>query len=688
MKRFIHIFILASILLPYSASAQDFDGLYAKTEKFKALGSKLFNGPVSPVWKDDECFLFTTNEKDGEKVYEINIGKRSKTESCRDSIDAVVARSRRPFFGDDSDDSYFSMRTTKATESPDGKWTAFIKDSNIWIKESGSDDAGTQLSFDGMSGDRYVQFIWSPDSKKIAALRKEELKERQVLLRESRPEDQIQPKYNWLDYAKPGDALPQETPALFDVGSKSQIQFPTESYSNQFFLELGEWSPDSDYFTFEYNKRGHQLYQLVAVNAETGENRILAEEKSGTFVYYYDLFRYYFEDGKRILWISERDDWRHLYSIDTESGAMTQLTHGEWNVREILNIDEKKGTILFYANGIHASEGEDPYNKHVVSLDLKTGKWKDITPENAFHSVAFNRSSTYFVDNMSRPDKPSESVIRRASDGKVVMDIQKADISAMEDLGFTMPEVFVAKGRDGKTDIWGTIYRPSGFDPSRNYPVVEYIYAGPHDSHVDKTFMPGTPRFIRLVEMGFIVVCIDGMGTDNRSKSFQDIAWRNLKDGGFPDRILWMKAAAEKYPYMDLSKVGVYGYSAGGQNTLSALLFYPDFYKVGVALCGCHDNRMDKIWWNEQWMGWPVGPWYSENSNVDNAWRLQGRLLIVNGEMDDNVDPASTLQVVSELVKHGKDFEQLYLPGHTHNLGSEYITRRIFKYFWENCTNE
>ena len=192
------------------------------------------------------------------------------------------------------------------------------------------------------------------------------------------------------------------------------------------------------------------------------------------------------------------------------------------------------------------------------------------------------------------------------------------------------------------------------------------------------------PRFYRLLELGFIVVTIDGMGTDNRSKTFQDVAWRNLKDAGFPDRILWMQAAAKEYKYMNLDKVGIYGYSAGGQNAMAALLFYPEFYKVGVALCGCHDNRMDKIWWNEQWMGYPIGPWYGESSNVDNAWRLEGKLLLINGEMDDNVDPASTLQVVSELIKHEKDFEQLYIPGYSHNLGADWITRRIYEFLYRN----
>lgn len=218
----------------------------------------------------------------------------------------------------------------------------------------------------------------------------------------------------------------------------------------------------------------------------------------------------------------------------------------------------------------------------------------------------------------------------------------------------------------------------------KKYTVVEYIYAGPHDAHVTKDFA-AYMRFSKLIEMGFIVVTIDGMGTANRSKAFHDVCWRDLKDAGFPDRILWMKAAEAKYPSMDISRgVGIYGYSAGGQNAMGALLFHGDFYKTAVALCGCHDNRMDKIWWNEQWMGYPVGPWYGESSNVDNAYKLTGKLLLINGELDDNVDPASTLQVVDALVKAGKDFEQLYLPGHGHSLGSDYVTRRVFEFLYRN----
>jgi dipeptidyl aminopeptidase/acylaminoacyl peptidase len=260
------------------------------------------------------------------------------------------------------------------------------------------------------------------------------------------------------------------------------------------------------------------------------------------------------------------------------------------------------------------------------------------------------------------------SELRRTSDQTVVMDLDKGDTSALLAAGFKFPEVFVAKGRDGKTDIWGTITRPLHFDPSKKYPVIENIYAGPQGSFVPKTFSPIAPDQA-LAELGFIVVHIDGMGTSNRSKAFHDVAYKNLADAGFADRILWHKGVAAKYAYYDISRVGILGTLAGGQSALGALLFHPEFYKVSVTNSGCHDNRMDKMWWNEQWMGWPVGPQYAESSNVDNAHRLQGKVLVIAGEMDTNVDPASSLQVINAFVKAHKHFDMLYIPGQNHGVG-------------------
>ena len=672
---------LLSVLLGLSAWGQDFDQTYAKTEYASSYGAKIYRGAVQPVWVDDNTFVYKTTEPGGDAWYRVS--GTEKVSISKEDFEAAQPRPRRAgaFPGGMPDPR--APRGIRAV-SPDSSRVAFVRDNNVWISlPDGSEPV--QLSFDGTDGEAYARIVWSPDGKKLSALRRQSFPERQIQLRESRPEDQVQPRYRYLDYAKPGDRLPQAFPVLFDVEAKRQLPLDRPIPTDQYSLNLGRWSPDSKYFTYEYNQRGHQLYEFNAVDAATGAVRTLARETSNTFIYYNDLWRYIFSDGSRTLWISERDDWRHLYLIDTRTLQMRQLTRGQWNVREIQRVDEQGGFVLAYANGLAADKGEDPYNKHLIRIDIASGKVTDLTPENAHHTVSFNRDYTAFVDNYSRPDQPGVSVLRSAADGRPLLKLQEMDIAELLKDGFTMPEVFCAKGRDGETDIWGTIWRPFNFNPRKKYPVVEYIYSGPHDSHVDKNFPSAPPRFSRLLELGFIVVCIDGMGTDNRSKSFQDVAWRNLKDAGFPDRILWIQAAQQKYKYMDTSKMGIYGYSAGGQNAMAALLFHPEFYKVGVALCGCHDNRMDKIWWNEQWMGYPIGPWYGENSNVDNAWRLEGKLFLINGELDDNVDPASTLQVISELIKHEKDFEQLYLPGYSHNLGAAWINRRVFEFFWRHC---
>jgi dipeptidyl aminopeptidase/acylaminoacyl peptidase len=298
---------------------------------------------------------------------------------------------------------------------------------------------------------------------------------------------------------------------------------------------------------------------------------------------------------------------------------------------------------------------------------------KALTTENANHRGVFSSDFRYFVDSYSRIDSPPVTVLRNTADGKVVLDIEKADIAPLLKSGWKMPEVFTAKGRDGKTDIWGMIIRPTNFDPAKKYPVIEYIYAGPQDSFVPKSFVTDSRGSLHeLAELGFIVVQCDGMGTLNRSKAFHDVCWKNLKDAGFPDRIAWIKAAAAKYSYMDTSKVGIFGNSAGGQNSMGALLFYPEFYKVAVSSSGCHDNRMDKIWWNEQWMGYPIGRQYEESSNVTNAAKLRGKVLLILGELDENVDPSSTMQLVNALVKANKNFDFLEIPGMGHSLGGDY----------------
>ena len=322
---------------------------------------------------------------------------------------------------------------------------------------------------------------------------------------------------------------------------------------------------------------------------------------------------------------------------------------------------------------------QDPYHVHYIRINFDGTNLVKLTAGDGTHNVDYSPDGKFLIDTYSRIDLPPVTELRHTKDGSLVAVLEKSDISHLNEVGWKMPERFIAKGRDGTTDIYGIIHKPSNFNPAKKYPVIEQIYAGPHSAHVPKRF---SSRGHEIAELGFIVVQIDGMGTSHRSKAFHDVCWQNIGDSGFPDRVLWTKAAAKNRPWMDLSRVGIYGGSAGGQNAMRALIAHHDFYHVAVADCGCHDNRMDKIWWNEQWMGYPIGKHYSASSNIDQAHRLKGKLLLIVGELDTNVDPASTMQVVNALVKADKDFDFLVIPGAGHGAaGTPYGKRRQQDYF-------
>ena len=498
----------------------------------------------------------------------------------------------------------------------------------------------------------------SPDGSCSVASEAEALPKRRVTIVESTPKDGLQPKTKVFDYVKPGDALPKPQLVITKVEGK-KICVPRDLYENPFNTEGRidvTWSPDSSEFYFDYNQRGHQLYRILAANAKTGAVRLVVEETSRTFIHYSGKsWRHWLHGSGELIWMSERDGWCHLWLYDMKTGKPKhQITKGEWPVREVLHVDETKQEVWFLASGLRPVE--DPYHEHLCRVNFDGSGFQHLTAGDGNHRVEFSPKRDFFIDTWSRADHPPVTELRRSSDGSLVCDLEKADASALLAAGWTMPERFVAKGRDGKTDIHGVVIKPSNFDPSKKYPVVENIYAGPHGAFAPKDF----GRLLghhTMAELGFIVVQMDGMGTNHRGKAFHDVCWKNIKDAGFPDRKLWIKEAAKTRPWMDLSRVGIYGGSAGGQNAMRALLDHHDFYKVAVADCGCHDNRMDKIWWNEQWMGWPVDDSYTKSSNVEDAAKLQGHLLLIVGELDTNVDPASTMQVVAALQKAGKTFD-------------------------------
>jgi dipeptidyl-peptidase-4 len=566
-------------------------------------------------------------------------------------------------------------------KSPNGKWDAFVKDHNLYVRnvENGEEIA---LSSDGTEDDEYSRSVyWSPDSEKLVALRVKKGDDRKIYLIESSPKDQLQPKLHTLSYAKPGDQIDVRKPKLIDVERGRQIPISDELFPNPWSISKIRWSPDSAKFTFIYNQRGHQVLRVIGVDANTGEARAIIDEQSRTFIdYAFKQYSYHLDATKEIIWMSERDGWNHLYLYDAETGRIkNQITKGEWVVRGVERVDEERRQIWFRAGGIR--EGQDPYYVHFCRVNLDGSGLVVLTEGNGTHTIEFSPDRRIFLDQWSRVDQPPITELRDAGDGKIICGLERADWSELLKTGWRPPERFASKGRDGKTDIYGIIIRPSNFDPNRKYPVIEQIYAGPQGAFVPKSFGLQTRRHA-MAELGFIVVQIDGMGTSHRSKAFHDVCWKDLGDSGFDDRILWMKAAGTKYPYMDLTRVGIYGGSAGGQSALRALLAHGDFYKAAAADCGCHDNRMDKIWWNELWMGWPISPHYEEQSNVTQAHKLQGKLLLTVGELDKNVDPSSTMQVVDALIKADKDFELLIVPGRGHGVGeTPYANRRRMDFF-------
>ena len=591
-------------------------------------------------------------------------------------------------------------------KSPDGHWEAFVHGHNLWVRDVKSGQE-TPLSYDANPNDSYARdesrnraiemefatqdpatptpdAVWAPDSRHLVAMKLRPGTDRKVYLVLSSPDDQLQPKLESYPYLKPGDQVPIRMPHLFDVEAKKEIPVDNSLFANPWSLSDLRWDTNSSRFTFLFNQRGHQVLRVLAVDAQSGAVKPIVDEESKTFIDYSGkYYSEYLEDTGELIWMSERDGWNHLYLYDAKTGAVkNQITKGEWVVDNVVRVDKDKRQVWFRASGI--VPGQDPYYYHLCRINLDGTDLKILTEGDGTHTTQFSPDYKYFLDSWSRVDQPPITVLRNSTDGKVICKLEEADASELYATGWQNPEHFVARARDGVTDIYGVIWRPKGFDAAKKYPVIEDIYAGPHGFFAPKEFRAAYQQK-RLADRGFIVVQMDGMGTSGRSKKFHDVCWKNLADAGFPDRILWIRAAAAKYPYMDLTRVGIYGTSAGGQDSLRGMLDHGDFYKVCVSDCGCHDNRMDKIWWNEQWMGWPIDDSYTRCSNVTDAHKLQGKLLLMVGEADHNVDPSSTMQVVNALIKSDKDFDLLVMPGADHGVArTPYGAKRLEEYFVKN----
>jgi dipeptidyl aminopeptidase/acylaminoacyl peptidase len=645
--------------------------------------------PVDRIQFSDDGAAVTLTGRNAKWVLDLKSGKLtsetaagSTEQNNAPATEETPERSQQPPRG--------RQRGEPSNRSPDGKWTAAIKEQNVFIR--GADGAEIQLSTDGQEGNGYRRVEWAPDSKSLVAWRVEPGDRKQVHLVRSSPEGGGRAQLESRGYDLPGDKLTRHEPNLFDVASRKQTKLEVDRFEHGWLTPQVRWNRDGSRFSYMQVDRGHQRLRVIEVDPRSGSTRNLIDEKSDTFIWttHTENLRLelvnWLEQTDEIIYVSEQDGWRHLYLVDAKDAKLRQITKGEWVLRGIDRIDEAARQIWFSASG--KNTGQDPYFLHHYRVNFDGSGLVALTDGDGNHTIEFSPDRKLLIATYSRPDAPPVNELRRVSDGKLVCKLEEADISELKSRGWQAPEVFVAKGRDGKTDIWGLIYRPRDFDPAKKYPLIEDIYAGPQGSFVPKTF--GGSRYQSLTDLGFVVVKIDGMGTANRSKAFHDVCFKNLKDGGFADRILWMKAAAAKHPHLDITRVGVYGNSAGGQNAAAAVLFHPEFYKAAVASCGCHDNRMDKASWNEQWMGYMPGDkiwsksadnWYSQSSNIDNAHLLQGKLFLIVGEMDSNVPPESTMRLVDGLVRARKDFDLLVVPNGGHGMGGAYGQRRMEDFF-------
>ena len=679
-----HLLILLTFLFTgLSSNAQgtteDYKRAYSLESKFGEQNVRHWAHRTE--WKDSTHILTYYIDSDSGRIH-YEYDAETKT---RRQVAAPQRPFHRPRFGRHHERHWMEVDEEKEARpvlSPDGKSEAWIEGHNVVMHAAGLPYSVKRvLSQDGTIGCYYSnQLLWSPDSRYIFVCKRTPVEKRYVYYVETSPSDQLQPILHQQEYAKPGDALPQRIPVIFDTQTGRRMEASTTLCPRQYELGSFAWSKDSREVTMEYNERGHQTYRVLAMSAQTGDMRTIIEETSPTFVNYTRHFRHDLTEKRQIIWMSERDNWNHLYLYDMDKGSVVrQITKGEWCVRQVVHVDEQNNLIYFSASGM--KKDEDPYLVRYYRIGIDGRDLRCLTPVEGQHEVRFSKDYRYLADTWSMVNQAPITVLRDARDGTLLDTIEVADISRLTSNGWKAPEVFVAKGRDGKTDMWGIIQRPTNFDPSLRYPVIEYIYSGPGSAYTPKSFTPFNWNMTSLAELGFIVVQLDGMGTSWRGKKFEEVCYKNLKDAGLPDRKLWIQAAAERYPYMDADNVGIFGASAGGQESTTAVLLHGDFYKAAYSSCGCHDNRMDKIWWNEQWMGYPVDSSYVESSNVYHADKLKRPLMLVVGEMDDNVDPASTYQLVNALVKAGKDFELVVLPGTGHTMGERYGEHKRFDFF-------
>jgi len=590
--------------------------------------------------------------------------------------------------------------------SPDGTKAVFIKDFNLWVRDVATKKE-TQLTTDGVKDFGYATdnagwkhsdraiVLWSPDSKKIATFQQDQRHVSDMYLATT---NVGAPKLEAWKYPLPTDKeIIKIHRIVIDVETAKVIRLKMAPDDRRGTLcddiacdgTFGdnEWSPDGKTLAFVSSSRDHKQAKFRIANTATGDVRDVFEEVVAT---QYESGQgsanwKYLPATNEAIWYSERDDWGHLYLYDLTTGKLkNQITKGNFVVMRLLKMDEKGRVLFFEANGREA--GRDPYFTHFYRIDLDGKNLKLLTPEDGNHQVTLSSDGKYFVDNYSKPDVAPVAVLRDMT-GKLVADLEKANLSRLTESGWKPPTPITVKSRDAKWDLYGLMFTPTNLDPNKKYPVINYIYPGPQGGGVGgRSFSASRGDHQALAELGFVVVIIDGTCNPDRSKSFHDVCYGNMADNTLEDQISGMKQLAAKYPYMDLDRVGVWGHSGGGFATAAAMFRFPDFYKVGISESGNHDNRNYEDDWGERYIGLLSGDNYEKQANQVYAKNLKGKLLLAHGAMDDNVPPYNTYLVVDALVKANKDFDLIIFPNARHGYGSAsyYMMRRRWDYFVKN----
>lgn len=733
---------------------------YARAERLLPwnVNRRIFGLEVVPTWPDDgDTFWFSTTTAQGTAYVRVD-PERGATEPLFDGARLAAALSRAagiPYDArtlqledlkvvDGGSQIEFTVSETRWTydaeknecrsaeacelpepgvvRSPDERYEVFIRDYNLWVRTV-ADGAERQLTTDGAAGYAYGEPVesplvpaglaepappvafWSPDSRYVLSCRIDQRNAKTFTLVQSVPKDgSVRFKAHTYPYPLPGDEeVPQVEIWSFDIaagtGTKTEVApLPLLHYGSGLSESTTWWTQDGSAAFVLTRDRGFKGYRLWKIEPATGAASVViaetAERGIDPYLLWGNVNIRVLSDGREAIWFSQRDGWGHIYLYDLESGQpVRQLTSGESNVADINHVDEAGRWVYFTAMG--REPRRDPYYMFIYRVSLDGGEPELLTPENAHHTAKFAPSGRFFIDTYSRVDLPPVTILRSAS-GQEVAELARADVEWLRATGWTETERFTAKARDGATDIYGVIVRPTDFDPNRTYPVIDYIYAGPQTNVAPTTFagaLPfgSDPRAIQgnaywhaqaIAELGFVVVMVDGLGMPGRSKAYHDVTYLNLGDGGIADHVTAIQQLGDRYPYLDLSRVGIYGHSAGGYASAHAILAFPEFYKVCVSSAGNHDHRLDKASWVERYMGFPVEDHYREQANQTLAHRLQGKLLLMHGEMDENVHPGSTMVLVDALIKANKDFDLLIVPNRPHSLQTDpYVTRRRWDYF-------